>query len=332
MIGLRGGPLTREDDAALEARWIDPKLADEQYLRRVCAIEGAAAMGRNGAPDRAGILIAHIWPGTDCVREFGLRLDRPFIKDGRSVKYDRPPGSANQLFFPVGVTPEMLADPTLPVIITEGEFKAMALWRLAWWGGVDKPRFLPIALSGVWNWWGTIGKAYDENGCRIDVMGPISDLSRLIWDERPILTLFDSDLEDKELVRTAQFRFTKEMRSRAARVSWFHWPQPPAAKGIDDWLALVGPEPVLPLIEAAFKRTVDPPDLLPFHFADTGNAERLVMLHGADLRYCFAFKKWMRWDGARWAVDETGRALKLTKQTMIQFLRQAIEEGKDGSR
>jgi P4 family phage/plasmid primase-like protien len=69
----------------------------------------------------------------------------------------------------------------------------------------------------------------------------------------------------------------------------------------------------------------DLPDLIPFHFADTGNADRLVCLYGANLRYCFAYRKWMFWDGRRWVVDETGRALKLAKRTMISFLRQAVD-------
>ena len=82
---------------------------------------------------------------------------------------------------------------------------------------------------------------------------------------------------------------------------------------------------MLQLIEAALERTAGPPDLLPFHFADSGNADRLVMLHGADLRYCHAFKKWVTWDGKRWAVDEAGRTLKRAKQTMVEFLRQAAD-------
>jgi putative DNA primase/helicase len=68
-----------------------------------------------------------------------------------------------------------------------------------------------------------------------------------------------------------------------------------------------------------------PPNLIPFHFADTGNAERLVAMHGADLRYCFAFRKWLIWDGTRWIMDDTGRALSLAKRTIADFLRQAIE-------
>jgi putative DNA primase/helicase len=77
------------------------------------------------------------------------------------------------------------------------------------------------------------------------------------------------------------------------------------------------------------QRAASPPDLMPFHFADNGNADRLVRRHDADLRYCFAFRKWMRWNGTRWAIDDTGRALKLVKETMVAFLRQAVDDAKN---
>jgi putative DNA primase/helicase len=67
------------------------------------------------------------------------------------------------------------------------------------------------------------------------------------------------------------------------------------------------------------------PDLIPFHFADTGNADRIVALHNRRLRYCYAFRKWLYWDGTRWVTDECGHAIKLVKTSMIAFLRQAVD-------
>ena len=55
-------------------------------------------------------------------------------------------------------------------------------------------------------------------------------------------------------------------------------------------------------------RFVGPPDLLSYLYNDHGNAERLIALYGADLKYCHAFKKWLVWDGMRWAVDDTDQA------------------------
>ena len=38
---------------------------------------------------------------------------------------------------------------------------------------------------------------------------------------------------------------------------------------------------------------------------DWGNAERLVALHGGDLRFCDPLGKWLTWDGRRWTADAT---------------------------
>ena len=65
------------------------------------------------------------------------------------------------------------------------------------------------------------------------------------------------------------------------------------------------------------------PDLVSFLANDHGNAARLIAIHGEDLRFCHAFKKWLVWDGMRWAVDDTDQARRLAKLTMLEFLRQA---------
>jgi putative DNA primase/helicase len=56
---------------------------------------------------------------------------------------------------------------------------------------------------------------------------------------------------------------------------------------------------------------------------DTGNADRLIAFRGAELRYCPAIRKWLVWDGRRWAVDDKGAIRRAAKQTMLEFLSQA---------
>jgi putative DNA primase/helicase len=63
---------------------------------------------------------------------------------------------------------------------------------------------------------------------------------------------------------------------------------------------------------------------------DTGNADRLILKFGDRLRYCPGFKKWLVWDGRRWAVDGQGFARRLAKKTMLEYLAQAVDaEDKD---
>jgi P4 family phage/plasmid primase-like protien len=321
--------LTQQDSEALAARWIDPVTANRQYLRRVDSAEGAEIVGRNGAGNYAGILIPNVLPGAEFVREYRLRRDCPDMENGKpKAKYVAPPGRANLLYFAIGIDPAWLKDPQIPIVIVEGEFKCISLARAAVYErrSDEPPRFLAVGVSGVWSWRGTIGKTSDADGNRVDVKGAIPDLDRLARDDRRVLILFDADLVENESVQAARRALTKVLRSRAAQVTGFQWPEdrPREAKGIDDLLAAIGPEKVLQLIDAALAAPVCPADLIAFHFADTGNGDRLAALHGANLRYCFPMRKWLIWEGRRWEVDETGRALKLTKRTMIDFLRQAV--------
>ena len=52
------------------------------------------------------------------------------------------------------------------------------------------------------------------------------------------------------------------------------------------------------------------------NLTDLGNAERLVEQHGADLRYCYAWEKWLVWNGQVWRVDDTGEVERRAKATV----------------
>jgi len=81
------------------------------------------------------------------------------------------------------------------VIITEGEKKdvgAPTPGELE----VSAPRFVPVGLSGVWNWRGIVGKEAGPDGGLRPVKGPIPDLGRVEWEEPPGLSsFFDSDVK-----------------------------------------------------------------------------------------------------------------------------------------
>lgn len=64
-------------------------------------------------------------------------------------------------------------------------------------------------------------------------------------------------------------------------------------------------------IEASQARTLESRNL-----TDLGNAERLVDLHGDNIRFCHAWGKWLIWDGRRWAVDETAAIARYAKETV----------------
>jgi putative DNA primase/helicase len=46
---------------------------------------------------------------------------------------------------------------------------------------------------------------------------------------------------------------------------------------------------------------------------DVGNAYRLASEHGADLRHCHPWRKWLIWDGRHWQADTTGAIASLAR-------------------
>lgn len=68
----------------------------------------------------------------------------------------------------------------------------------------------------------------------------------------------------------------------------------------------------------------DPAQLAFFRCTDVGNAERLHYLHGETIKYCFAFKTWLIYDGKKWSEDRTGRIIEMAKDTIKQTKAQAM--------
>jgi P4 family phage/plasmid primase-like protien len=199
------------------------------------------------------------------MREWRLRRDHPGIeyKDGKPKergKYLSPPGRGNIIYFVPGRSPELLQASATTVVVTEGEFKTLALWRLAHHESSD-PRFVPLGLGGVWNWRGTIGKTTGPNGDRRDVNGVIPDLSLVAWEDRRVIIAFDADAEKNEQVELARNLLSRELRTRGAEVAFVTW-DIAQGKGIDDLLAPVGPEKVLALLENPdFEKSGDGDDI-----------------------------------------------------------------------
>jgi hypothetical protein len=260
---LSGGPLSPADYARLEQRWICRGYADGARLRRVTSIDGAEIVGRQGKPgEYDGIVIPYFNPLNGLLRDYRLRRDHPEIefdnhgKRRECRRYMAPPGKGNMLYIPVGVEPELLQNTELPLVITEGEFKTIALWRAAWHAvgeSSDRPSYLPIGLSGVYNWRTRAPKTVDAEGHRVDAPGPIADLLWIAWPGRLVIILYDSDIRIKIDVWAARDRLTAELQGRGAEVAWFPWAKdvPPDQKGVDDYLAARGPDEFLALLATA---------------------------------------------------------------------------------
>ena len=60
-----------------------------------------------------------------------------------------------------------------------------------------------------------------------------------------------------------------------------------------------------------------------FNCTDLGNSKRLVSQFGDKFRYCFAWKKWLVWDGKSWHIDDNGQMLRLAKDTVKRVYEEA---------
>src|SRR5450759_153826 len=169
ILSAFGGGLSDIDHHGLSSRWITLEGANDAGLRRVDSYVGREMFGRKQG-DLAGIIIPNVFPSEGWVREYRLRLDNPDLeyrggKIRETKKYLQPSQRGNLLYIPPGVSPALLTDVTAAVIVTEGEFKGLALWRLAN-HETAAPRFLPVSVAGVWNWRGTVGKTTGPKGDR----------------------------------------------------------------------------------------------------------------------------------------------------------------------
>jgi hypothetical protein len=257
-----GNNLTEQDYRMFERSWISQELANAAGIRRVTSLEGGQIIGRNGTGDYAGLIFPYIWPGEMTARDYRLRRDHPELEhrpDGTTKekqKYLSAPGRRNLLYFPCGIDPAVLKDSRISAVIVEGEKKALSLRNLANWE-TPELRFLPVGLSGVWNWRGTIGKEPGPEGDFRPVKGPISDLDRIIWNRRRVVIIFDSDVKRNPYVEGARKALASELSGRGADVLFVNLPNLPNLEktGADDFLAHSegGPKQMLALIENAVR-------------------------------------------------------------------------------
>jgi len=67
---------------------------------------------------------------------------------------------------------------------------------------------------------------------------------------------------------------------------------------------------------------IEPETQAEIHETDCGNAMRLARLHGADIRFCHAWHKWLIWDTKRWKIDNRGRIKGKAKDTVFKIYRE----------
>lgn len=192
-------------------------------------------------PHRAGIVIPYYQPSGDLLQIKGRPFGRIRWLDGakpsqyhgrvKTPRYGQPKATGIQVYFPPLLDWEaVLADPSRPIIITEGEAKAIT----ACLNG-----YVCFALGGVYN--------FAEAGQLVPV------LAQAQWLKRPVALIYDSDAATNPDVLAAEARLVDELGTqRRAAVRIVRLPDDGGDKvGLDDFLHKNGAAALDRLIEQA---------------------------------------------------------------------------------
>lgn len=242
--------LTSFDLQKLADSFIIKEIAEQAGLFRVDSITGAEMIGRKATAnyDYAGIMFPYFLPESTNPREYRLRRDNPDLEekaDGtkkEKAKYLSPPGRGNFIYFPPNCQKDWLKDTSLPIVFTEGEKKTLALHRASWHSlsdAAEQPRFLPLGLSGVWNFRAKVGTTTTANGGRQDVKGLIPDFNLIEWQNRKVTILFDANVSTNQGVQAARRTLAKELKDKGAKVFLADLPEIDGCNGIDDVLGKI---------------------------------------------------------------------------------------------
>ncbi|OGI25393.1 MAG: hypothetical protein A2287_09440 [Candidatus Melainabacteria bacterium RIFOXYA12_FULL_32_12] len=158
----------------------------------------------------------------------------PVDENGKEEnKYKRPAGLTSRIFRPLDSTPDLLQDSSKPLIITEGEKKAIK---------AVQEGFDCIAISGVWCW---RGKTQD---------GLIPDMHKINWQDRSVYLCFDNDVVVKPQVKQALDALAEQLYKFGAIVRIINLPRYNEVNkklGLDDYLIEYSVEDFKELMKSA---------------------------------------------------------------------------------
>ncbi len=180
-------------------------------------------LGFSDAQARVPALLIPVWSVHGDVGLYQLRPDHPRILSGKPLKYETPKGARMMLDAPPAAR-GALADPAVPLFVTEGVRKADAAVSAG---------LCCVALLGVWNFRGT-----NARGGKV----ALPDWESIALNGRTVFIVFDSDVMEKRAVHAALVRLKAFLESRGGVVRVIYLP--PGSEGskvgLDDFLAAGG--------------------------------------------------------------------------------------------
>lgn len=217
------------------------RLASEYLEARGATLEAFLAAGGEVTPDASRIDRSHwrrpalVWRFSDPVSGEPMLDDqgRPFHRvrylenrPGDDRKFNQPPNGGVRAYLvhhPEIPWPEIFVDPSYGIIITEGETRALT------GAGYD---LAVISLTGVDCWHRKGEKELHP------------DLNGIVWRDRPVYVVFDSDMAHNARVQRAFDGLAAVLGQHGADVYQMRLPASPdgGKQGLDDYLARWGVE------------------------------------------------------------------------------------------
>lgn len=204
----------------IEASVISDEVAATRGYRTINNKAELKRLGFGDAQRQVPALLIPIWSVTGEIATYQIRPDLPRIKSGKPLKYETPAGTRMVLDVPPA-SRSMLADPSVPLFITEGARKA---------DSAVSHGLRCISLLGVWNFRGK-----NEHGGST----ALADWEYIALKGRRTYICFDSDVMEKDAVRQAMRRLRSFLELRGASVRLIYLPAGTGGSkvGLDDYFA-----------------------------------------------------------------------------------------------
>jgi len=206
------GPLSTE---RWEAYGFDEDTLASYEITDITA-EAAAGLGFSNCHD--GIYIKYPRAEDSRVRW----VPQGFGAQTLAGKYGQRAGTQPALYYPPTVPSGWQKNPAIPMLITEGEFKAVVVDMVVNYDQVAT--VIPCAVGGVFSW--------QSKKKGVDL---IPDMADIAWCGRMVYLAFDSDMNTNPMVALALQRLTNRLAEEGADCRVLQWPDI-SGKGIDDYL------------------------------------------------------------------------------------------------
>lgn len=153
----------------------------------------------------------------------------------KPLKYVQPGKTLNELYLPPLVDwKEVSNDYLVPIIITEGEFKAAS--------SIIHTGYPTIGLGGVWSW--------KSDKKKVSLIDGFQDFK---WDQRPVYIVYDSDAVTNPMVMQAENALARALTNLGAEPHIVRLPMGHDNEklGLDDFLVLKGVDALEQLLESS---------------------------------------------------------------------------------